>query len=62
MEVTIPGVYTDDTPITAVAETVSEFENRLNRDMENIGIWFTANRLSANASKTKFIIIASNYR
>ena len=62
LEVTIPGVYTDDIPITAVAETVSEFENRLNRDMENIGIWFTANRLSANASKTKFIIIASNYR
>ena len=62
LEHTAPGMYADDTQITATAETVDELENLLNKDIENLNIWLNANRLAANGTKTEFIIIASNYR
>ena len=55
-------MYADDTQITAAAETVADLENVLDKDMENLNIWLSANRLSANASKTEFMIVAINYR
>ena len=62
LDLSIPSMYADDTQITAAAETVADLENVLNKDMENLNIWLSTNRLSANASKTEFMIIASNYR
>ena len=55
-------MYADDTQITATAESVDKLENLLNKDIENLNIWLNANRLTANGTKTQFIIIASNYR
>lgn len=62
LECTSPGMYADDTQITATAETVTELEDLLNKDIENLTLWLRANRLLVNATKTEFIIIASNYR
>ena len=36
LECTTPGMYTDDTQITATAETVLELQNLLDRDIENL--------------------------
>ena len=62
LERVTPGMYADDTQVTAASKNVSELEEMLNRDMENLGLWLRANRLSANTTKTEFMIIASNYR
>ena len=59
---TTPGMYADDTQITASAETINELENILNFDLKNLHTWLCANKLSANCTKTEFIAIASNYR
>ena len=55
-------MYADDTQITAQGDTISERENLLDRDIENLITWLRANRLSANATKSEFMIIGSNYR
>ena len=55
-------MYADDTQITASAETVDELENILNSDVKNLHTWLCANKLTANATKTEFITIASSYR
>ena len=62
LEHTTPCMYADDTQITAQGETINELENLLNRDIENLTTWLRANKLSANATKTEFMIIGSNYR
>lgn len=62
LEYTAPGMYADDTQITATAETISDLENLLNRDIENLSTWLCANKLSMNATKTEFMVIASKYR
>ena len=55
-------MYADDTQITAEAETVAALENLLDKDMHNLSTWLSANKLSQNASKTEFIVIASDHR
>lgn len=35
--------------------------NLLNKDIENLNLWLNDNKLSANETKTEFIILASNY-
>ena len=48
-----PGMYADDTQVTAASKTVKELEETLNRDMENLGLWLRANRLATNTTKTE---------
>ena len=55
-------MYADDTQITATAETISELQALLDRDVENLNVWLRANKLSPNTTKTEFLIIASKYR
>lgn len=62
LDFTSPGMYADDTQITASAETVDELEDILNSDVKNLHTWLCANKLTANATKTEFITIASSYR
>ena len=53
LEFTTPSMYADDTQITVEAETVADLENVLDKDMHNRSrTWLSANKLSANASKT----------
>lgn len=62
LDFTSSDMYADDTQITALAETIDELEDILNWDIENLHTWLCANKLSANATETEFITIASNYR
>lgn len=62
LDFTAPTMYADDTQITATAETVDELKKIISWDIEKLSTWLSANKLSANATKTEFIIIASNYR
>ena len=62
LHLTTPGMYADDTQVTASAEIVSELQDILNHDLENLHTWLCANKLSVNAIKTEFIAIASKYR
>ena len=61
-ECSIPGMYADDTQFTASAQSIAEIEEMLNRDALNLSHWLRANQLSANSTKTEFMIIASNHR
>ena len=62
LDSTTPGMYADDTQITAKAETVAELEHVLNLDVKNLSEWLCANKLSANSTKTEFMTIASDFR
>ena len=62
LENTTPGMYADDTQLTAVADTIEELEKLLNQDIKNVKMWLNANKLSANATKTEFMIVGSKYR
>lgn len=62
LDCSIPGMYADDTQLTVSASNVREIEQLLNRDISNLEIWLRANRLAANATKTLFMVIASNYK
>ena len=62
LDYSVPGMFADDTQITTKAETVNELEDTLNCDIQKLDVWLRANKLSANSTKTEFMIIASDYR
>ena len=54
-------IYADDTTLTAnledfYAKTRKDLENNVNSEINNISIWLTANRLSLNIQKSKFML------
>ena len=55
-------MFADDTQLSVAATNFGELEQLLNRDITNLDIWLRANRLAANATKTLFMVIASNYK
>ena len=44
LEHTFPGMYADDTQITAVSDTVQELENLFNCDVDNLKNWLDAKK------------------
>ena len=62
LEFSTPGMFADDTQLSVAATNLGELEQLLNRDITNLDIWLRANRLAANATKTLFMVIASNYK
>ena len=62
LEFSTPGMFADDTQLSVAATNLGELEQLLNRDIPNLDIWLRANRLAANATKTLFMVIASNYK
>ena len=55
-------MFPGDTNLTFKAETVSELELQVNRDLEKINQWLIANKLFVNMTKTEYMIIASDNR
>ena len=47
----------DDTNITVGADSLTELENKITLDLENLNRWLLANRLSSSVAKTEFIVI-----
>ena len=52
-------MYADDTGLNATGLSVSEIETSLNKDLSRFCLWIHANKLSINAVKSKFMLIAS---
>ena len=52
-------MYADDTTITYASNDVEEIERCVNMDLDTIRIWFAANKLTLNTTKTEFLLIGS---
>ena len=55
-------MFADDTNITVAADSLTELENKINIDLENLNRWLVANRLSLSVTKTEFMVIGSHPR
>jgi hypothetical protein len=53
-----PRMFTDNTNISYAANTLSELENVMNSELNNLKYWLEAN----NIAKTEFMIIGSHQR
>ena len=56
---TRPQLFADDTNLTASDLSITDIENAVNSDLENLRSWLIANKLSLNVTKTEFILIGS---
>ena len=50
-----PIMFADDTNLFYSNKNIATLFEFVNRELENINIWFQANKLSLNASKTKYV-------
>ena len=57
-----PRMYADDTTLTSSAEDPYSLEHKMNCDMNLIQSWLTANKLTLNVKKTKYILIGNNFK
>lgn len=57
-----PRMFADDTSISVASDSISELELILNKELEKIHGWLTANRLSLNVAKTEFMVMASRQK
>ena len=57
-----PRLYTDDTCLTLTSHDPTDLQMKLNSDLNKIQSWLQANKLSLNVKKTKFVIIATQYK
>ena len=53
------NLYADDTSVSAADGLLTEAQRKINADLETVGIWLYANKLSANLVKTEYMIVAS---
>ena len=56
---TRPRLFADDTNLTASGPSITDIENAVNSDLENLKNWLIANKLSLNVTKTEFMLIGS---
>ena len=57
-----PRMYTDDTTLTTSAEDPNVLEHKMNYDMNLIQSWLSANKLTLNVKKTKYMLIGSQFK
>ena len=55
-------MYADDTALVVTADNIADLECKANEELENIFMWFTVNKLTLNAQKTKYTIFHSRHR
>ena len=55
-------MYPDDTTLTSSAEDPYVLEHKINYDMNLIQSWLTADKLTLNVKKTKYILIGSKFK
>ena len=61
LETTKANLFADDTNLTCEGFSLHEIEIKLNKDIENVHRWLTANKLSLNMKKMEFMIIGSRH-
>ena len=59
LNITKPRLFADDTNLTASGDSMTDVENTVNSDLENLRNWLIANKLSLNVAKTEFMLIGS---
>ena len=59
INITKPQLFADDTNLTASGDSMTDVENAVNSDLENLRNWLIANKLSLNVAKTEFMLIGS---
>ena len=59
LNTTKPRLFADDTNLTASGDSMTDVENAVNSDLENLRNWLMANKLSLNVAKTEFMLIGS---
>ena len=57
LNITKPRLFADDTNLTASGDSMTDVENAVNSDLENLKNWLIANKLSLNVAKTEFMLI-----
>ena len=57
-----PRMYADDTTLTTSAEDPCVLEHKMNYDMNLIQSWLSANKLTLNVKKTKYMVIGSQFK
>ena len=55
-------MFADDTNVTATGKSINETQVPLNHDLNCIGKWLVANKLSLNIAKTEYVLIGSRNR
>ena len=55
-------MYADDTTLTTSAEDPHVLEHKINYDMNLIQSWLSANKLTLNVKKTKYMLIGSRFK
>ena len=51
LSVASPNMFADDTNITVAADSLTELENKINLDLENLNPWLVPNRLSLSSNQ-----------
>ena len=54
------NLFADDTNLTCTVKMISEAQRKINDDLLVLGIWLSANKLSANLVKTEYMILATS--
>ena len=57
-----PRLYADDTCLTLSSHDPTDLQIKLNSDLNKVQSWLQANKLSLNVKKTKYSIIATQYK
>ena len=58
----IPRLYADDTCLTLISHDPTDLQIKLNNDLNKVQSWLQASKLSLNVKKTKYSIIATQYK
>ena len=57
-----PRMYADDTTLTTSAEDPCVLQHKMSYDMNLIQSWMSANKLTLNVKKTKYMLIGSQFK
>ena len=60
LRLTFPIMYADDTNIFLTGSDTDQMTETFNRELDELSLWFKANRLSLNTSKTHSILFSLN--
>ena len=53
----MPILFADDTCLIFTAPNLASFTTIMNKELQNLSIWFDSNKLTINPSKFNFLII-----
>ena len=53
----MPTLFADDTCLIFTAPNLASLTTIMNKELQNLSIWFDSNKLTVNPSKSNFLII-----